>query len=457
MPDAAPLTPQEKLIAALQERDNVGATLHAEADRFIELGNFEQAAKCAHTSMILAQQAGDTYAHGASQFHLGLAYFVLRDGDWDRAANLCKDAALIFHTADPKRAEGVAYYAAARISLDACERGLDRWEAALESALRALMLLQEVPDLSRTAHDFFNRLNKRYTEHLAATVSAPTPPPEQSPPPATPDPVVPAANPTPVAEPPPPEQAVPQEKTKPRPLGRRLSNPPRARLDLWTKILAAMIVSYVTVFGALAGLGIRSVLIELPVLGYSFIAGIVIVFAATFLLYSFLKLMGQIDFWGKRNVVAIVIDTTDGRIWTFEDEAHHWLVPFRQHLAAWLPTNARPIERFTPGATAPGQRGVAAYLTMKIRVADAGLVWDRIAGTLTPIVRWGIPFPMRVEDTEGRLDEYAGRRAVEYLDNLAQSLPGVDDKTLAQFLLKWLRQDVGSIGIFYSELRVKRY
>lgn len=478
----------QKLVQSLQERENVGRLLHLEGDKFITAQNFEQALKCCQTSAQLALRAGDTYARGASQFHMGLYYFVCQDGDYDRAANLCQDAALIFHTVDPQRAEGVAYYAAARILQAACDDGQDRWEATLDNALRALGLLQNVQDLGFITSDFFYRFNKRYAEHLASTiVPFARPAASEEEPPTSADapaaellvPAAKTASPSTAAEnvavasgasAPPADKLnadilfadpnapgaapfvePPSVGTRPRHFQFAAPSPRSAWVWYMNGLFGLVVFSLI--IGAV--LGVLYILERMPGFETGFYIGIASFVVATLVPFVILEFMGQLHFTGKPDVAAITLDSGLNRVYAYQDEATHALRPFRDLLVAWLSTGARRTERFAPAPLFMPSRGNAAQLTLQYRVQDPALVWSQIAGKFTPIKRFGIPFPIPATETEMFVAEYAAQCAAEQYTCMAPTLTKMSDSARSKRLCVSLHEQVSRTGILYCDVNVR--
>lgn len=542
MPDAERLDLAKKLIGWLQEDpNNVGFALHQEADRFVAEGRFDDAVECCRSSMLLAQRANDAYARGASQFHHGLAFFVLRENDWDRAAKLCEDAARAFHTYSLARGEGASYFAAAKILEDACNRGKDRWQAAMRDALQALLTLKEIPDLARVSQDHYNRFSKRYSAHLqqrasesatttkapnATTISAPTTlpaptgaavspettpatPAETSVPPDATPPAAPSVITSPTAAPetltgetvsapvqavsnpvnaaPPTPYTLPPTASGPAPDGRdeeaaapaleplphavpesaprrrsqRLSNPPAVRFGSWWRTFLITAFVAATLILALAGYGFITLLLSVPALGIGFAIGVVATVVATLIPFGALYLAQQLFFYGRPTYAAVVTDVTDGRVWTFEDEERHWLLPFRQLLAAWLPLQLRQTPRFQEQIAVAEGAPIAAQLILFYRVVNAGLVWDRIAGNLTPTLVLGIPLPYNPDATGIKMDDYAEKVVSERLRRIARGVTDaaqpLEGSVLERALVGQLRREAEATGLFFKKVSVAPY
>lgn len=506
MPDAERLDLAKKLIGWLQEDpNNVGFALHQEADGFIVAGRFDEAAKCCHTTMLLAQRANDGYARGASQFHLGLAHFVLRENEWDRAAKLCEDAARAFHTYSFARGEGVSYFAAAKILEDACNRGQDRWQAAMRDALQALLTLKEIPDLARISQDHYNRFSRRYSAHLQQPQSAPTetggapasaenaptttarapasagnspsagevlnPVAETSPPPASGMPGTaspPAPNgkerttlPSEDAAPPSTPVSTSTPKSGARRRGHRLSKPPGVRFGSWRRVLVITAFLTSVLILALAGYGLLTLWLAVPALAVGFAIGAIATIVATLVPFGALYVAQQLYFYGRPTYAAVVTDVTDGRVWTFEDEERHWLVPFRQQLAAWLPLQLRQTPRFREQIAVAQGAPIAAQLIMFYRVVDASLVWDRIAGSLTPTLILGIPLPQNADASAIKMDDYAegivSERLVRIARGVTDAAQPLESSALERALLEKLRRDVEITGLYFKKVSVAPY
>lgn len=490
-PDAERLDLAKKLIGWLQEdQNNVGFALHQEADRYIADGRFDQAAECCHTTMLQAQRANDGYARGASQFHLGLAYFVLRENEGDRAAKLCGDAARGFHTYSFARGEGVSYFAAAKILEYACNQGKDRWQAAMRDALQALLTLKDIPDLARTSQDHYNRFSKRYSAHLQQPVNEPAgpagapagaanatstdeaansnraaPPPPASGTPGTTRPPAPNGNErgTPAPDAAPPGESPPPSPSRPaaRARSRRLSKPPVVRFGSWRRVLVGTAFLAGVLILALAGYGLLTLWLAVPALAVGFAIGVVATIVATLIPFGALYVAQQLYFYGRPTYAAVVTDVTDGRVWTFEDEERHWLLPFRQQLAAWLPLQLRQTPRFREQIAMAQGAPIAAQLIMFYRVVDASLVWDRIAGSLTPTLILGIPLPQSADATGIKMDDYAEGVVAERLVRIARGVIDAaqppDSPVLEHALLEQLRRDAEMTGLYFKKVSVAPY
>ncbi len=537
MPDAERLSLVKNLVSWLREdSNNVGYTLHQEAQRLAAQGSFQDAARCCHTTMMLAQQVNDPYVRGASQFHLGLIYFLLRDGEWDRAAKLCEDATRDFHTTGNAKAEGVAFFAASKIWEDACNHAKDRWQLALRSALQALLLVQGDPDLSEVTQDFYNRFTRRYAEDLelrsktgapgatasapgaaastprataaspGATTSAPgaataapgattTAPgattndtdaraqesvstsattaeePSTSLPPAQ-EPVTPppgAATGT-VSEPP---SAGPTETPPRRPNAsdRKVKSPPfvaapRTRTPLptisgtWRLVLVAATATLGTLILVLAGVGFFTILPGLPLLAFGFVLGLGAALAALFIPFFLLEGFEQLRFRGRQNCAAVVMDPSDGRVWTFDDEAVHWLIPFREQLAAWFSLESRTLPAIHVQVIYNSEDSAYAEVNAKYHIQNAAVLWTELADFLSTRKVWGIPLPFEVNETAPPADRYAeslARDRLSYAFVLPDASQARSGAIVSQKLAELLNQETDRTGLYFYRVVVQLY
>lgn len=167
VPDNTQLEIANALTALLDREDTDARVMELikRADQFCNEGHSDQAFQCCREAQRLAQDTGDQLAQGVACFHLGLHYFVFHTEEFNRATNLCEQAAQIFHNALRPRAEGIAWLAVGQIAKYACSRGQDRWHRAMTALLKAALILDVVEsDLGKKAGELYKELVEEYRQ-----------------------------------------------------------------------------------------------------------------------------------------------------------------------------------------------------------------------------------------------------------------------------------------------------
>src|SRR5258708_3196865 len=142
MADHIRITLTKNLIAHLQEQTNNGLPLHTQADELAQSGQLRPALHLCWSSMEIAgRQNDDDYIFGAARFHMALAYFCAgTQEEWDRAAELCEQAAHHFESKRALREQGIALLARAYILEALCDLNQDRWQQALRACAEGYTL-----------------------------------------------------------------------------------------------------------------------------------------------------------------------------------------------------------------------------------------------------------------------------------------------------------------------------
>ncbi|MBI4672795.1 MAG: hypothetical protein HY741_14140 [Chloroflexi bacterium] len=446
MPDTERRDTTKKLVAFLQEESNVGVELHQEALRLADEELFDQALDSCKTSLALAQQAHDPYAKGAAWFHMGLLYFLLRENEWDRAAEFCRDAALTFETTHKARAQAVASFAVAEILEHACYHGQDRWQRAMEASAAARALMLPLADLAPIAQDHFSIFSQRYAEHLASSA------------PATSAASGAAADANPKADNAAPTGDSPAKRMRVHKSIRPAASaiPPRFRTAYYTSLVVS-----ITWLGALAGCGIVFALRDQFAFGLFAAMGLTGILTSVVLLTALLYSNNQLSFRGRAEHATVVMDTAGRRIWWHEDEQPHWLIPFVQQLLGWLPMGQQDCNDFVRNLSSESARSLGAHLFLTYRVINAALIWDRIESELEFKTSMRIPQPIEPDKTGDALDKYAKRVTEERLRELIHNTLGqgqcVNDKNLGQMLLQVTRRDIEATGLFFKKIEIETY
>ncbi|MGB8647732.1 MAG: hypothetical protein WCF84_21035 [Anaerolineae bacterium] len=158
----------DHLLELLDEEDNPVLDLNQQSDAYRRAGRLQEAIHSCQVGQEHGREAQNPYAQGAARLHLGLHYFVLREHELDRAANLCEDAARFFHSAERPEAEAVALLAVAKIMEYACEhQRRDRWQRALTAMARAVETCGDRPSpVKNEADTSYKSLAEHHSDHL---------------------------------------------------------------------------------------------------------------------------------------------------------------------------------------------------------------------------------------------------------------------------------------------------
>lgn len=397
--------------AQLQAPDTAVTPLLKQADELAQKEQLESAVRLCWSALDVAHRNNDDdYMYGATRFHMALAYFAAgkepdedratgKEADWDRAAELCGQAAQHFEKQNVQREQGVALMARTDILEALCDAGHDRWTQMLRAAAEGYALVRHVSEpLGAEALERYGELGRKYALNgmaaekaaaEAATAAASAPGIESSEEPAA------------TASSVPPTAA-------PSPATRGLRSPRAytgARFGAW-EFFALVGMGGVATFGViLACVGLNYLLTNDARLGYIFGAAVLTSLAAILLVVAALVWTSQITFTLHENQVAVIIE--GGRVWAYPEPRRYWLRVLRQDLAAIIPTQPRKYEKFIPDAAILKDGVLNAFVCAKYRVSAADLFWDRVLSGY-PRAQWlGIPALLPLSIVEGELDKHA--------------------------------------------------
>lgn len=463
-PNAERLDRAKKLILWLAEKDNVGRELHRESVQCAEEGYFDKAIEACKTSLSLALQADDKYGRGAAWFYMGLHYFVLREGEWEIAAEYCLDAASAFHTVGAARGEGVAQFAIAHILAAACREGHDKWEAALAQAHLTKSFFDALavspPDDCKDARKFANRAHKHYarlSEEYAArlpTLHSFKPPTASTSPPApTPD-----------------NGTAPQKKVSPdngtietsRRVHRVVRLPGHPFSPRLRRLFFLLTIATVVLLAILGVLQLFVLMQSQPIWGTGAAVLLGLLLGLLCLALAMLFKNQQLLVRGTPESAAVVLDVVEGRIWEYADGRQHLLIPFRDQLLGWIPLVKKDYTDFAPDLLKDPDRSTGARLTLKYSVVNPALVWDRLESKLQSRYKTWLYFPLPVDldKSVDALEEYTHETASACLSEIARAVTQAqlaDITMLRKQLLLALRARVAATGLFFNEIEIELY
>jgi hypothetical protein len=381
IPDAERLNIANELIDYLDREatDERVMALIRRADRCCNEGNREAAFQCCYESYQLAREIGNPSAQAVACFHLGLHTFVFcQNEEFDRAADLCEQAAQLFHTALKANAEGIAWLAVGRVAKYACEHGKDRRHRAMSALLKAVLILEtEQSALSETACNLYKALVDHYGSQSHSSRSSSS---DQS-----------------TAEPPPTENArtssVPPrhfvydsepEPSHPRPVPVTLK---------YTLIIGSIIFGLISVF-----FGWQAVSSEnLWLLGVGFVIGFVGSVVWTFAIL-----------WAAGHLICHVPPDThavrqyrNGDLSVLESGAR-WLWPTVERICAFVPTTRISFELFPLELTTKALVPLLVRLKINCQVINAVRLMKTIDATPQSYLL-GLPKPLSTHQVQTRI------------------------------------------------------
>ena len=488
----------KKLIGYLEEENNDGLPLHQQADELAIRGQLQPALRLCRASMEIAhRENNDQYILGAARFHMALAYYLAEsEKEWDRAAELCEQAAQCFKSKGAKRQQGVSLLARAFILETLCDKNLDRWQPAMRSFAESYTVLRQVGEhLGEEALDAYGLLGRKYVEKgladeaaakEAATAAAgsktasagaasseasasatsdgasgkggagsATTPPSGDKTNATgmpsssngTDPKSKSGGGDKTAE-----AAAPKTSTQ---RGLRSKSATLENSFGWWQ------------FGALTALTTAAVLVTfLAIVGIFTLLQIARDIAFVFSGLALLGILGgvisiinlyrasQLVFTLAPDQVAVVFE--GGRIWTIEDAGRHILFPFHQDLAAIIPLKPKPFERIETDAAISDARALDVYIKAEYSVAAADVFWNSVLFNIKRSHVWKIPRPLAPEVIQSELDKQAQAllaEAVIYIANDTEKrrVAFTQDAYKAQ-VLDYLDRESGKAGIRFENV-----
>lgn len=439
-PDAKRLEIANELIAHLSREatDERVMVLIQRADRYCNEGNREEAFECGYESYQLAREIGNLGAQAVARFHLGLHTFVFcQNEEFDHAADLCEQAAQLFHTALKTNAEGIAWLAVGRVTKYACEHGKDRRHRAMSALLKAVLILETAQSaLSETACNLYKELVEQYGS------------PHHSPP------SYPSAHAT--AEPPPTENArassVPPRHfvydSEPEP-----SHPRPVPVTLKYILIIGMII-FGLISGFFGGQAVRSGNLWLVGIGFGLGLGGGVVWTI-----AILQAAGHLICRVPPNAHA-VRQYRDGDLSVLESGIR-WVWPTVERICAFVPTMRISFELFPLELTTKALVPLLVRLKINGQVIDAVRLMKTIDATPQSYLL-GLPKPLNTHQVQARIKSQFELTARNLVYQIVEQ-PSAVDILQASGLLKRdirlaLRSKVSCWGIkIHDDFEVEFY
>lgn len=397
--------------AQLQAPDTAVTPLLKQADELAQTEQLESAVRLCWSALDVAHRNNDDdYMYGATRFHMALAYFAAgkepdedratgKEADWDRAAELCGQAAQHFEKQNVQREQGVALMARTDILEALCDAGHDRWAQMLRAAAEGYALVRQVSEpLGAEALERYGELGRKYALNGIAAENAAA----ESATAAASEPGLGATR---------AQTATASSTTTtppPAPTARGLRSPRAytgARFGTWEFFALVGMVGVCTFGVILASVGLNYLLTNDARLGYVFGAAVLTSLAAILIVVAALVWTSQLTYTLKENQVAVIIE--GGRIWAYPEPGRHWLRLLRQDLAAIIPTQPKKYEKFMPDAAILHDRVLNAFVCAKYHVSAADLFWDRVLSAYPRASYLGIPALLPSSIVECELDKQA--------------------------------------------------
>lgn len=454
----------KRLILQLQEQSNNGLPLHSQADKLAQTGQLRAALRLCRSSMeIASRQNDDDYMFGAARFHMAMAYFCAGEPDeWNRAAELCEQAAHHFESKGAVREQGIAMLARAYILEALCDLKKDRWQQAFHSCVVGYTLFRSpgLPEhLAQEALGLYGGLGRKYVEYglveeVAATSVGATGAAAKShgadtygkAPPGTADRAKsnghdPAAhgygssngNGSDLAH-----ATHSSNGTEPKAdsFGENPAAGPtpfikgkKSEYALLTETFGKWRVSVATCIGLIllmllfvAPRGIGKIFAEDPGLGILMVTAGVISFGFSVFVCSILLLASQLVIWLQAKQSVVILE--QGRVWTIEGLGMHWFFPFRQDVAAIVPQIPKPVHKFIPDIPAQQDRVLMVNISADYFISAPEQFWENVLAPLPRSRVWDIPRPLSGHAVQAALETRA--------DTILQSARDVITKELAK-------------------------
>ncbi len=495
MPEQSRLEITKKLIGYLQEENNDGLPLHQQADELAIRGQLQPALRLCRASMEIAhRENNDQYILGAARFHMAIAYYLAEsEKEWDRAAELCEQAAQCFKSKGAKRQQGVTLLARAFILETLCDKNLDRWQPAMRAFAESYTVLRHVGEhLGEEALDAYGLLGRKYVEKGLADEAAAK------------EAATAAAG---HLNPPPPSNAPTTESTKTDGTGKTYtrsgSSPSGSASAGRASGNGTGPKSNTSAGGAYPSSGVpheemrsgvRSsrasvpssygnwrwvVLVGIIMLGASLVvatiwkiidlvrqdSALAMLLAATTCVSFIMMLgvtvvlswMGQFIYRLNVNQVGVMIEA--GRVWTIETTGWHFLIPFQQELVAVIPKLPKPYEKFVPDVHIEPGNGLNAYVRATYRIFAADLFWNHVLSAHKRAEFLGIPRPLPPKFVEAELDQQAqallGRAMYKIAENEDVRQQRVAPDTLREEFRKILTPEAKDSGIEFQDVNFR--